>query len=71
MWAANSYRGSPILAHNTVLKYNCGVDKLDRMNRELCMHGKAMVPYVQLSTNCDLDSFNIVKNIFSLHQKHS
>ena len=28
-----------------------------------------MVPYVRLSTNCRLDNFITVKNIFSLHQK--
>ena len=37
--------------------------------RELFMHGKAMVPYVQLSINCGLDNFTTVQNLFSLYQK--
>ena len=36
-----------------------------RWSRELFIHGKATVPYVQLSTNCGLDNFITVLVLFS------
>ena len=37
--------------------------------RELFIHRKALVPYVQLSTNCGLDKLITVQILFSLYQK--
>ena len=37
--------------------------------RELFIDGKAMVPYMQLSTNCVLDNFITVQILFTLYQK--
>ena len=42
---------------------------LDSYTRELFIHGKAMVPYVQLSTNCGLNNFITVQILLSLYQK--
>ena len=41
--------------------------KIDDKTREFFIHGKAMVPYVQLSTNCGLDNFITVQILFSLY----
>ena len=38
-----------------------------QLTREFFIHGKAMVPYVQLSTNCGLDNFFTVQFLFSLY----
>ena len=34
---------------------------------ELFIHGNAMSPYVQLSTNCGLDNFITAQSLFSLY----
>ena len=39
------------------------------ITREFFIHGKAMVPYVQLSTNCGLDNFITMQILFSLYQE--
>ena len=39
--------------------------------RELFIHGKAMVPFVQLSTNCRLDDFITVQFFFIVLKAYS
>ena len=42
------------------------VPYLSVTTRELFIHGKAIVPYVQLSTNCGLDNVITAQILFSL-----
>ena len=37
------------------------------LSRELFTHGKALVPYAQLSINCGLNNFITVQILFSLY----
>ena len=49
--------------------FDCAKSQIDPASRELLIHGKAMVPCVQFSTNCGLGNFINVQILFSLYQE--